>query len=55
MKVDRYYLEIISLKNLREVSSPDQNLFLKKVDPPDIELNKFFIKMLEKDIDGLID
>ncbi len=48
MKVDRYYLEIISLKNLREVSSPDQNLFLKKVDPPDIELNKFFYKNVGK-------
>ena len=48
MKVDRYYLEINSLKNLNQVISPDQNLILEKVDPPDIELNKFFYKNVGK-------
>ena len=48
MKVNRYYLEINSLKNLNQVISPDQNLILKKVDPLDIELNKFFYKNVGK-------
>jgi len=48
LKVDRYYLEINSLKNLNQVISPDQNLILEKVDPPDIELNKFFYKNVGK-------
>ena len=48
MKVHRYYLEINSLKNLNQAISPDQNLILKKVDPPDIELNKFFYKSVGK-------
>ena len=48
MKVHRYYLEINSLKNLNQAISPDQSLILKKVDPPDIELNKFFYKNVGK-------
>ena len=48
MKVNRYYLEINSLKNLNQVISPDQNLILEKVNPPDIELNKFFYKNVGK-------
>tara|TARA_B100000287_G_scaffold220504_1_gene208003 strand:- start:453 stop:953 length:501 start_codon:yes stop_codon:yes gene_type:complete len=48
LKVDRYYLEINSLKNLNQVISPDQNLILEKIDPPDIELNKFFYKNVGK-------
>ena len=48
MKVDRYYLEINSLDCLINVNSPDLSLFLEKVDPPDIELNKFFYKNIGK-------
>ncbi len=48
MKVERYYLEIVSLKNLKAVNSPDQNLNLEKVNPPNIELNKFFYKNIGK-------
>ncbi len=48
MKVDRYYLEINSIKNLNQVISPEQNLILEKVDPPDLELNKFFYKNVGK-------
>ena len=48
MKVDRYYLEINSLKNLNEANRPDKNLILEKVNPPDIELNKFFYKNVGK-------
>ena len=48
MKVNRYYLEINSLKNLNKVNSPNNNLILKKVFPPNIELNKFFYKNIGK-------
>ncbi len=48
MKVDRYYLEITSLENLIEINCPDKNLLIKKVDPPNIELNKFFYKNVGK-------
>ena len=48
MKIHRYYLEINSLKNLNQAISPDQSLILKTVDPPDIELNKFFYKNVGK-------
>tara|TARA_B100000614_G_C14499891_1_gene474230 strand:- start:220 stop:726 length:507 start_codon:yes stop_codon:yes gene_type:complete len=48
LKVERYYLEIVSLNNLKAVSSPDLNLNLEKVNPPNIELNKFFYKNIGK-------
>ncbi len=48
MRVNRYYLEINSLTNLNKVNCPDDNLILEKVDPPDIELNKFFYKNIGK-------
>ena len=48
LKVDRYYLEINSLNNLKEVASPDQKLTLKQLNSPDIELNKFFYKRIGK-------
>ena len=48
MKVNRYYLEINSLKNLNKVNSPNNNLVLEKVTPPNIELNKFFYKNIGK-------
>ena len=48
MKVNRYYLEINSLKNLNKVNSPNNNLILEKVTPPNIELNKFFYKNIGK-------
>ncbi len=48
MKVDRYYLEILSLKNLNQVNSPNKDLILEKVNPPNIELNKFFYKNVGK-------
>ena len=57
MKVDRYYLEINSLKNLNQVESPNKDLIIQKVTPPDIELNKFFYKNIGKNhrwIDRLI-
>ncbi len=48
MKVERYYLEINSLKSLSEVASTDKNLTIQKVTPPNIELNKFFYKNVGK-------
>ena len=48
MKVDRYYLEINSLENLNKFKSPNKNLILEKVNPPNIELNKFFYKNIGK-------
>ena len=48
MKVDRYYLEINSLKNLNQVEPPDQNLIIEKLSPPNLELNKFFYKNIGK-------
>ncbi len=57
MKVERYYLEINSLQSLKEVDSPDQKLLLEKVNPPNIEINKFFYKNIGKNhrwIDRLV-
>ena len=57
MKVERYYLEINSLQNLKIVDSPNQKLLLEKVDPPNIEINKFFYKNIGKNhrwIDRLV-
>ena len=48
MKVNRYYLEIKSINDLNEVNCPDQNLKIEIVDPPNIELNKFFYKNIGK-------
>ena len=48
MQVDRYYLEINSLKSLNQTDSPNQDLNLEKVNPPNIELNKFFYKNIGK-------
>ncbi len=44
MKVNRFYLEIKSLKSLNEVICPNEELILEKVSPPNIEINKFFYK-----------
>ena len=48
MKVDRYYLEILTLDNLNQVNSPNKDLIIEKVNPPNIELNKFFYKNVGK-------
>ncbi len=57
MKINRYYLEINSLSNLNEVKSPDLNLTIEKVSPPNIEISKFFYKNIGKNhrwIDRLV-
>jgi len=48
MKVDRYYLEINSIKSLNKVNTPNEKLILEKIFPPNIELNKFFYKNIGK-------
>ena len=46
--VKRNYLEIRSINELVEGTKPNENLILKKVDPPDFQLNKFFYKEIGK-------
>ena len=48
MKVNRFYLEIKSLKSLNEVICPNEELIVEKVSPPNIEINKFFYKNIGK-------
>ena len=48
IEIVRYYLEIKSLKDLISVSKPNQNCFIKKLSPPDHQLNKFFYKQIGK-------
>ncbi len=48
MQIDRYYLKISSLKSLNQVDPPNKKLLLEKVNPPDIEINKFFYKNIGK-------
>ena len=49
MQIDRYYLKISSLKSLNQVDPPNKKLLLEKVNPPDIEINKFFYKNIGKE------
>ena len=39
-KVERNYLDIISLKNLSEIDKPSDNFDVRLVNPPDFQLNK---------------
>ena len=55
INVDRSFLEINSVKDLNSSKSPGPNFKIIQVDPPDFQLNKFFINKLEENIDGLID
>ena len=48
MRVDRFYLEINSFQNLKQVECPNMNLTLERVNPPNIEINKFFYKNIGK-------
>ena len=46
IKVDRNYLEINSIKNLKPFNIPNETCTLTLVDPPDFQLNKFFYKQV---------
>ena len=48
MKVERNYLDIISLNNLSEIDKPYNNFNVRLVNPPDFQLNKFFYKQIGK-------
>ncbi len=47
-EVKRNYLEIKSLDELIAKKKPFESLILKKVNPPDFQLNKFFYKQIGK-------
>ena len=47
-KIDRYYLEITSIKNLKSKNKPSDKIFLKLLDNKNFELNKFFYKQIGK-------
>ena len=41
IKVDRNYLEINSVNELKNSNKPSENCNLQLVDPPDFQINKF--------------
>jgi len=47
-KIDRYYLEIKSIKNLKGKNKPSDKIFLELLDNKNFELNKFFYKQIGK-------
>ncbi len=56
-EVKRNYLEINSLRDLKESSKPHGSYFLKLIDPNNFQLNKFFYKNIGKNhnwVDRLI-
>ena len=48
IEVQRYYLEINSVKDLSEITKPSDIYRINIVDPPDFQLNKFFYKQIGK-------
>ena len=56
-KVDRNYLEINSIKDLKVSKNPNENCKIILIDPPDFQINKFFYKQVGKEyrwIDRLV-
>ena len=49
VKVDRNYLEINSIKDLKVSKKPNENCKILLINPPDFQLNKFFYKQDGKD------
>ena len=47
-EVHRNYLEIISIKDLNEVSKPSEDYSLNLLEPINFQLNKFFYKNIGK-------
>ena len=47
-KIDRYYFEIRSIKNLKGKNKPSDKIFLELLDNKNFELNKFFYKQIGK-------
>ncbi|MDA8560143.1 GNAT family N-acetyltransferase, partial [Candidatus Pelagibacter bacterium] len=46
--IDRNFLEIKSIDDLKESKKPNYNHAIKKVEPADFQLNKFFYKNIGK-------
>ena len=49
LSVDRKYLEISSINDLKQSQIPNENCKIILLDPPDFQLNKFFYKQIGKD------
>ena len=47
-KIERYYLEINSIEDLKTKEIPSDNFFLKEADKDKFDLNKFFYKQIGK-------
>ena len=48
IQIERNYLEIKSISELVVKNKPSNDLYLKKVNPPNFQLNKFFYKEVGK-------
>ena len=49
INVDRSFLEINSISDLKRSKNPGSNFKISEVNPPDFHLNKFFYKQIGKD------
>ena len=47
-KIFRYYLELKSLEDFKEVKKPLEDYFVEQINPKDFQLNKFFYKNIGK-------
>ena len=47
-EIERNYLEISSLEELKESNEPSKDYFIKYIKPADFQLNKFFYKRVGK-------
>ena len=47
-KIERYYLEINSIENLKNKSAPSENFTVKEANKNNFDLNKFFYKQIGK-------
>ena len=57
LEIQRYYLEINSIKDLSEIAKPSNIYEVSLINPPDFQLNKFFYKQIGKNykwIDRLV-
>tara|TARA_Y100001936_G_C15892915_1_gene569004 strand:+ start:372 stop:875 length:504 start_codon:yes stop_codon:yes gene_type:complete len=46
--INRYFLEIRSPQDLKEVKNDSENYYINRLDPKDFQLNKFFYKNIGK-------
>ena len=48
IEIVRYYLDIKCPNDLKKVLKPKENCLIKKISPPDFQLNRFFYKQIGK-------